>query len=215
MVKYILSSIDSLYPLEEINCENFASLKASGMKFNIKAYKAKGLGHVSVMQAKGFFGLMQMDTVIINPKEVDLPLYSYDRVFAMGNDTLIVELYDTFANKTDCSALENVKNEFALLPEHNLGSHWYDDIKLKESISKRGKKSDRANFDLLVKKYFDAFLSLGKDNEQALGSVKQEKAKAYVDGLLENGGPSTDVFTNNIGKEKTAELFYTVLFGTK
>ena len=48
------------------------------MTFTIKAYKAEGLGHVSVMRAKGFFGLMKMDTLIVNPTYVDLPLYSYN-----------------------------------------------------------------------------------------------------------------------------------------
>ena len=54
------------------------------MRFFVKAYRADGLGHVSVMRAKGFFGLMKMDTLIIVPKEKDLPLYSYDRIYAMG-----------------------------------------------------------------------------------------------------------------------------------
>lgn len=60
------------------------------MKFIIEAYNIKDFGHLSIMKATGFFGLMKMDTVIINPKYVDLPLYSYDRIFAMGSDTLIV-----------------------------------------------------------------------------------------------------------------------------
>ena len=101
MTDKLLDIIKSEYTLSDIDVGEFSSIKANGMKFDIRAYYAKGLGHVSVMKASGFFGLMKMDTLIINPKEKDLPLYSYDRIFAMGNDTLIVELYDTMAGELD------------------------------------------------------------------------------------------------------------------
>ena len=92
MTNTILSLIKRKYPLCELDVGEFARMKVNGMKFTVSAYHAEGLGHVSVMRATGFFGLMQMDTLIVNPNEIDLPLYSYDRIFAMGNDTLIVEL---------------------------------------------------------------------------------------------------------------------------
>ena len=62
MIKKLLESIHEKYELTEIPVGDMATLKANGMKFSIQAYHAKGLGHVSVMCAKGFFGLMQMDT---------------------------------------------------------------------------------------------------------------------------------------------------------
>ena len=84
-------------------------LKVSGMNFHIRSFTAPGLGHVSEMTASGFFGLMKMDTLIITPTEVDMPLFSYDRVLAMGNDTLIFELYDTLLEQTELSQLDAVK----------------------------------------------------------------------------------------------------------
>ena len=114
MTTQILNLIKSKYPLTPIEAGDMATLKASGMKFSVEAYKAEGLGHVSVMRAKGFFGLMKMDTLIINPTAIDLPLYSYDRILAMGNDTLIVELYDTivgdYSEVTACSAPPTYKS---------------------------------------------------------------------------------------------------------
>ena len=82
---------------------------------------------------------MKMDTLIINPDAIDLPLYSYDRIFAGVNDVLIVELYDTMASSKDLSALEKVKQQYASVSERDPGEHWYDSIKLSESISKKGK----------------------------------------------------------------------------
>lgn len=36
--------------------------------------------------------------------------------------------------------MQAVNEKYAVLPDHDLGEHWYDSIKLKESASKRGKK---------------------------------------------------------------------------
>jgi hypothetical protein len=38
-------------------------------------------------------------------------------------------------------------------------------------------------------------------------------AAVYVNGLLEKGGPSTDVFKKELGVEKTTKLFRKILFG--
>lgn len=213
MTDKLLSMIKERFPLKEKNVGAFAALKANGMKFTVSAYEAEGLGHVSVMTAKGFFGLMKMDTLIVNPKTLDLPLYSYDRILAMGNDTLIVELYDTMVEPLDTEALKAVNEANKDLPERDPGTHWYDGIKLKESVSKKGKKLTE-RFDAYTKDYTNAYLGLpAKPVTDA--AAKREKANAYVEGLLKNGGPSTDVFKKALGEQKTAELFRKVLFGTE
>lgn len=195
--------------------EQIRELKVSGMKFHIRTYKAQGLGHVSVMEAAGFFGLMKMDTLIITPTEKDMPLFSYDRVLAMGNDTLIFELYDTLLGCTDLSGLDGVKQSAAYLPDHDLGAHWYDSIKLPQSLSKKGKRADTPAFDTTATHYLVKYLEAAKTAPACEAAPKREKASVYVEGLLTNGGPSTDVFKKGIGEEKTAELFRKVLFATE
>jgi len=214
MTEKLLNAIGKAYPLTEKDVGNFKSLKASGMKLSIRAFDAEGLGSVSVMRASGFFGLMKMDTLIITPTKIDMPLLSYDRVLAMGNDTLIYELYDTYMKKTALEAVAEVKAEHAALPDHDLGEHWYDSIKLSESISKKGKKMHTVPFDVLTDHYMNAFLADCAKAGSCEEVVKREKASVYVEGLLSNGGPSTDVFKKALGKEITAELFRKVLFGT-
>lgn len=213
MTDKLLDLIKEKYKLCKLDVGEFSTLKASGMKFSVEAYRAEGLGHVSVMRAKGFFGLMKMDTLMIVPTDIDLPLYSYDRIYAMGNDTLIVELYDTFTESVDMSALEAVKSNFASLPERDPGEHWYDSIKLPESISKKGKKAQEHDFDTLAIEHFCAYLGV---NAPAVLDVekKRELSSRYVNGLLSQGGPSTDVFKRELGEEKTTALFRKVLFGT-
>lgn len=212
MTNKILNLIKEKYPLESIDAGEMATLKANGMTFKVEAYHASGLGHVSVMRAKGFFGLMKMDTLIINPTELDMPLYSYDRIFAMGNDTLIVELYDTMLGDYSDAALGAVNAKFASLPERDPGKHWYDSIKLASSISKKGKKDVTSSFDKMTLEHFEAYLSSSCAPVSDIGA-KKDKAAVYVNGLLEKGGPSTDVFKKSLGVEKTTKLFRELLFG--
>ncbi|MBE6942980.1 MAG: hypothetical protein E7453_01785 [Ruminococcaceae bacterium] len=215
MTEKMLKRISAQFPLKELSCGEFAQQKVSGMRFQIRRFTAEGLGSVSEMRAVGFFGLMKMDTLIITPTEKDMPLYSYDRVLAMGNDTLIFELYDTLLGETELSGLEKVKETYQELPDHDLGKHWYDDIKLPVSLSKKGKKVHTAAFDKCTLEYLDAYLKAAKAAAVCDAAQKREKASVYVEGLLKNGGPSTDVFKKSIGEEKTGELFRKVLFATK
>lgn len=210
----MLHTIDNAFKLTSKEVGEYRSMKVNGMKFTIWAYDAAGLGHVSAMHAEGFFGLMKMDTLIVTPTVVDMPLLSYDRVYAMENDTLIVELYDTLLSNTDLTPLSQCKQNCAQLPDHDLGSHWYDTIKLTESLSKKGKKQHTAAFDEASMNYLRQYLLIAGTAASSDETKKLEKAAVYVEGLLSHGGPSTDVFKKGIGEQKTASLFRHVLFGT-
>ncbi len=213
MTEKLLHLLKEKYALTELDAGEFATLKANGMRFTVAVYRAEGLGHVSVMKAKGFFGLMKMDTLMIVPKQKDLPLYSYDRIYAMDNDTLIVELYDTLTEKTDLSALDSIKSKFAHLPERDPGEHWYDSIKLSQSISKKAKKAQTEELDSMALAHFDAYLNI-HSADVADVNKKAALSAEYVNGLLTHGGPSTNVFKKSLGEENTAKLFKVVLFGT-
>ena len=110
--------------------------------------------------------------------------------------------------------MADAKNAFSDLSERDPGVHWYDSIKLPESISKKGKKTHTPRMDQLTLAHFDAYLA-GPAATVADRVAKQAKASYYVNGLLSRGGPSTDVFKKALGEETTAKLFETILFGTK
>ena len=215
MIEKLLSVINAAYPLTEVDAGDYKKLRASGMKFTIRPFKAEGLGWVSVMTASGFLGLMKMDTLIINATEVDMPLLSYDRIRAMGKDTLIYELYDTMLGQTDLSQLDKAKGRTNLLPDHKLGKHWYDEIKLPQSLSKKCKKIQTPLCNDAAHQYLVSYLKAAKSAPTCDAEAKREKAAVYVEGLLTNGGPSTNAFKKSIGEEKTAHLFRYTLFGTK
>ena len=113
------------------------------------------------------------------------------------------------------SDMQKIKKNYAYIPEHDMGKHWYDDIKLKESLAKKGKKKDTPIYDKLKNEYFEAYIKTAKTAPVCVESEKKEKASVYVEGLLSNGGPAASVFIKNYGAEKTAAFFREVLFGTK
>ena len=218
MTNKILELIKKNHTLAPKSVGEFKTFKAKGMTFVCETYNAKGLGHVSVMRAKGFFGLMKMDTLIIAPEDKDLPLLSYDRIYAMGNDTLIIELYDTMGDeKVNLSSIVAVKEKYAHLPERfaegEEPKHWYDDIRLPETTSKKGKKQDSANFDDYTLDYVRAYLKLEADNCDREDKIA--RTEVYATGLITNGGPATDVFKKEFGEAKTGNIIRKVLFGTK
>ena len=218
MTNKILGLIKKNHALVPKSVGDFKTFKAKGMTFLCEAYDAEGLGHVSVMRAKGFFGLMKMDTLVIAPTDKDLPLLSYDRIYAMGNDTLIIELYDTVGErKVDLSSIRDIKKKYSHLPERfaegEEPKHWYDDIRLSETTSKKGKKAHTEGFDAYTLDYVSAFLSLNGENCEA--NEKIARTEVYAGGLISQGGPATDVFKQEFGEEKTSNIIRGVLFGTK
>lgn len=215
MIQQMLRAVTGQHHLIGMDLGEYRKMNISGMTFQVYAFYAEGLGRVSAMTASGFLGLMKMDTLIINPTDVDLPLLSYDRVHAMGNDTLIYELYDTNLGTPDLAALDAVRDAAKDLPDHDLGEHWYDSIKLRQSLSKKGKKAHKEAFDKTAMGYLQAYLNLAGTAQPCDPNRKMEKASVYVEGLLKNGGPSTDVFKKGLGEEKTGDLFRRILFGTE
>ncbi len=209
----LLDSLKEHFSLKEMEVGEYQKLKAKGMTFSIHQYYAKGLGNVSVMSAKGFFGMMKMNTFIVNPVEKDLPLFSYDRIHAVENDTLILELYDTMLEARELEKVQEIKDRFADLPKHNLGEHWYDSIKLQESDAKKGRRELTGSFDAYTMDYFQSYINGAKDLSACDSAAKTQKASVYVEGLLSQGGPSTDVFKKAFGIEKTEKLFREILFG--
>ncbi len=211
-VEKLLDVIRTKYPLEKLDAGEFSTMKVSGMTFTVNHYRAEGLGHVSTMEAKGFFGLMKMDTLVIVPFEKDMPLYSYDRVLAAGNDTLFVEFFDTTVHPYDASVFNEVAKRYSSVPDRDPGKHWYDDIRLSESIIKKAKKE--ALLDIAPEDYLRTYINSKAEDTSDI-EEKKRLTDSYVSGLIENGGPSTDVFVKKFGKEKTKEFFETVFFGNR
>ncbi len=201
--------------------DEYKTIKNAMMKTSVKQYSIDGVGNMAVQNAKAMFGMMKMDMMCITPLCRDLPLFSFDVINAMGNYTLIIEIYDVMLEKNEkntklLETLESIKAEYSDLPDNDLGEHWYDNLKCAACVSKKGKKKDIAEkCDELYGRYLETYLSAAKDMDEV--SDKAEKcalSDSYVQGLLDNGGPSTDQFVKMLGIEKTTEYFKKIIFGT-
>lgn len=217
-----LTAAEKYFNVSEKNVpDEYRTIKNAMMKTSVKQYSIDGVGNMAVQNAKAMFGLMKMDMMCITPISRDLPLFSFDVIEAMGNYTLIIEIYDVMLEKNEkntklLETLESIKSEYSDLPDNDLGEHWYDDLKCAACVSKKGKKKDIAEkCDELYGRYLEAYLSAAKDmDEVADKAAKRALSDSYVQGLLDNGGPSTDQFVKMLGIERTTEYFKKIIFGT-
>ncbi len=214
MIQRFLESLGGEYPLGEPMTDDLCEFKAAGMRFRVRAYTASGLGHVSVMSAAGMLGLMRMDSLIVNPLDLDAPLLSCDRIRAMGRDILVMEMYDTMLGDSFRTAeIRQAMEKYAELPDGEPKSYWYDDLIVPPSVSKKGARKTSAAFDGLMGDYFDAYRAALRSASACDPAEKARRASVYSEGLLAHGGPATDPVKKAIGEEKTARLFRELLFG--
>lgn len=213
MKDYILNKLKELGNVSERIIEKNSKIDKSMMHFVIEAYKIDGIGYLSFIKMKAMLGLMKMETIVFTPLTKKMPLLSYDYIKAMGNDTLLLELYNTDEVAPRLPLMDDVKKEYSNLKDHDLGSHWYDPLKLSPTLAKRGKKQ-ASIYNELTKKWIDAYFSSFKEKDEEDEDIKKENTKKYVDGLFENGGPSTDQFIKMIGKDDAYELFSKYIFSS-
>ena len=214
MTEKMLDVIGSRYTLRERDAGEYARTTVNGMDVSVRCFEAEGLGNVSVMHG-GIPDVMEMDTIVVNPFERDMPLFSYDRIFSGGRDTLFLELYDTKLEHTpDTAELAKLTGSYSDLTDVPAAPHWYDGILYPESVMKTGPQEASPRMDALTEGYLAEYLRLTAAAPACSREEKKKAASAYTEGLLKNGGASTDVFLKAKGKEFTQGLFRQALFGT-
>ena len=210
----LLEIINHYYGLTEIDTNSYKGAELNGIPLVIKSFNAVNLGSLSILSSAS--NEMSLDTLIINPFDKDMPLFSYDRIKAFHTDTLLIEFYDTFLdesmNKVINEEFNKIKNKYQEIKELEHQNNWSDSIRLDASISKKVQVDQSSLLDNLTKEYFQAYLSISKNLVSCNEDLKKIKTKEYSDGLLKNGGQSTDAFIQAKGKEYTKKLFREVLF---
>lgn len=206
--------IEKYYSLSKEERPEYNKIKVSPMTMESQSFELSGLGHMSLMRGTAMCGLMKMDTLVINPFEKDMPLFSLDRINVAGKETLLIEMYET---RLEPVSLEQYFTDlianYSMFEDGKTAPRWYDDIRLPESMHKLGKKKDASYFDNLSGEYLEKFLGLCKEAMSCDIDKKKAEAKKYTDGLLSNGGASTDLFVKKKGKEFTEKFFRESMFG--
>ncbi len=207
--------LENAFTLTPVDAGEFATMKVSGMNFKVSAWDAEGFGRISLMEVSGMLGLMKMNTLVFNAFDVDAPLLSYDRIQAFGNDSALLEVYDTLLDRPsfDESGMLAAKESASALPEMPVKSCWYDPLVMPSAFRKKSKKKDEKQIDDASLSMINAYLEAAKKAPSCDRAAKAVKNAAYSNGLVENGGPATDAFVKAYGQEKTREFFQKVLFG--
>lgn len=211
MNDFMLLSAASRFPLRRLDIGDFADIAGKGMRFHTRVYDAEGAGRLCLMEMKAFGGLMKMESAVFSPVTLDGPLFSCDMVDAMGNITLLLELYDTTLSHPAMEALGEVKARYAALPAHDPGRHWYDSLRLPVSDFKKA-KGQRPAFAEYAGGYNEAYFALLPGCGPADAREKMAANAAYAEGLLKNGGPAVDTFRKILGEEKTAAFLQRYMF---
>ena len=214
MTNQLIGELKELYPFTPCEAPEFDAFNVAGMDFTTKGWDARGLGRVSLMEAKGMGGAMTMTALIVNPIEIDAPLFNVDLIHVPGKEMLYMELYDTLLNaRRNEAPFADLRAEYADIEDIPGKPHWYDGIRYEASVTKAAAGDRKERLHELVSRYAEVYLDLLKDARLCDPAAKKVKADAYRDGLLANGGPATDTFLKAWGPEKTGALFTKVLFG--
>lgn len=213
--KHAFNTIAKHFPIMIKDAGDNTRFRCGPMKINIDWGYARGLGNVCAMRASAPLGLMKMIMLVIHPFEKDAPLFSFDYIKAMGKHTLLLELYDTVHTHNQnlllsLSKLSDVKSELQNLHEHDLGENWYDNLKMTPSFAKQTDKKHASQLEQAVVDFLKGYLELCTKAPAAVEG--NTKVSEYVNGLFENGGPSTNVFKKWLGEENARKLFEDIIF---
>jgi hypothetical protein len=222
LVQYATAALGQYFELIPGNIGADAHLSKRGMTFDTKSCEIKGVGHLCVMRMNAFMGLMKMETIVIAPTKVDMPLFNVDWVSAFGTETLIAELYDTQLEPWPGEAqkkFEEIQEEYLDVEDNESGEHWYDSVLYPVSIHKKGKGlTDR--FNDAAKDYIDLFAAeLAELSEPAAGKcpadLKRARVGDFARTLVENDGPAVNMMAKLFGEETMRRIVLKHMYGVE
>jgi len=219
-VDAVLIELQKHYTVTPIDVGEYKEMKLFGiMKFHVEQYNIEELGNLSIMRTN--MGVMQMATVVITPKDKNLPLLSADYMYILSNRKSYLEFYDVVKEKdaqytqlTD--KLLAIKENYSHLKKLDMSPAWYDHLLTVQSC-KSGTTADDPELKNMLMDSLRTYIEHDKQLAPLSAEEKAEKIAItvdYTDGLIEKGGISTDVFKKELGNEETKLFFDTVFFGT-
>lgn len=215
-----LEELNKNYKVTALDPGEYKELKLfKVVKFDVEQYDIESLGNLSVMRVN--MGAMQMATVVITPQNKNLPLLSADYMYILSNRKAYLEFYDVVKEKDDqymklLHDLDAVQANYKHLDDIAPSAAWYDDLLTVTAYKSGTTEADDDLINLLVDS-LHVYLEHGKELPALSEEERDEKlalTRKYTDGLIKNGGVSTDVFKKQLGNEVTKEFFDNVFFGT-
>ncbi len=219
-VDAVLSEIRKTHTMTPIDCGEYKNLKLYGiLKFKVEQYDIEEVGNLSIMRVN--MGVMQMATVVITPKDKNLPLFSADYMYILSNRKAYIEFYDVVKEKDEVyvellTNLSNIQENYKDLEDFAVEPAWYESLLSVKSYKSGTKEQDEILKNNLVDN-MNVYLEHAKELPVLSEADQQEKLAItldYTNGLVDRGGVSTDVFKSALGVEETKKFFAQVFFGT-
>ncbi len=212
MKQIILSRMRREYTLEPREMGSLRTIQKFPYRFDCEAYTVKGVGNLFFISMKAMFGLMTMSTAVITPLDRDLSFANFDIVKAAGKETYMFEMYKSALHDPDFSSFRTIRKEFGDLTDYESKPRWYDALRLEPSISKTGRKiGGRA--ERMMETCLEAYLVLLRNAPECDREAKKKAVEEYTGRLISEGGAAVDSMNKIIGREKTAELISTYMYG--
>ncbi len=222
-VEAALAVLREGHTLTPVDAGKYRTIKVYGMmKFLVDQYTLEGVGNVSVMRLDMGLPLMTMATVVVTPLEKNAPLLSADYIYMMGSRKTYIEFYDLVAEQDEnyrarIAALAAIGEKYGSLGSCAPAPAWYDHL-LTATAYKSGKAADDGALIALLTDCVRGYMELcdvAPVLDEAGREEKRRITAQYVDGLVEQGGTSTNVFKKALGEETTRDFFGRVFFGTE
>ena len=196
-----------------------AAFNIGDRPYESACYTIEGLGNLLVMLCKDV-EQAQLSTFVVTPYAKNLPLFSTDFVYTGDQRYFLIELYDLVACKDDLyngyiEKFAQMAEGFSDMADMPVQKCWYDGIR-PVCVGKAPRKDQD---ELALARFLEA-LELLVEMEKATPAftdadelrAKWQKCKDYSDGLVNDGGVSTDMFLQAIGPENTRRFFDEVFF---
>ncbi len=219
-IQAVLEELEKTHTVTQISPGEYEEMKMYGiMKFKVEQYDVEGLGNLSVMRVN--VGVMQMATIVITPKDKNVPLLSADYMYILSNRKSYLEFYDVVQEKDETymqliDKLSGVIERYSHLEDFEASEAWYEHL-LSVDAYKAGTPKQDIEVEQMLRESVRVYLEHAKALPELDEEQKTEKRNitlAYTDGLIEKGGISTDVFKAELGPEITKDFFDQVFFGT-
>lgn len=217
----VLAELKENFTVTPVDVGDYKEMKIYGiMKFDVEQYDIEEVGNLSIMRMNAL-GLMQMSTLVITPKDKNLPLLSTDYMYILSNRKSYIEIYDLSANKDESynqllTSLSDVLKKYEHIEDVETTETWYTDL-LGAAAYKAGKTENDADLKAMLTDTIDSYIAHAKQLPLLTEEEKAEKLTItleYTNGLVEKGGVSTDVFKKELGEEETKKFFDNIFFGT-
>jgi hypothetical protein len=190
-----------------------------GRPHHAERYDIAGVGNLLVMTVKEAEA-NQLSSFVLMPYAKNLPLFSTDYVYSGNQRFFLMEVYDlpAFSDETyrdGIRAFANLGQNWDDMADFPTQPRWYDELRpvcLAKAFSP-------AQDQLAIERFLEAlqvFIEFERATPALTGNdlrTKWQLNSDYANRLIDEGGVSTDLFTQAIGAENTRRFFHEVFFG--